>query len=404
MRTGNIIYKPANGTLTLSEIAGVLNVSARSDGHYYASDMFNASSLNVWSAVKPIRSSKTDHITSADRVNAFYGFNFALIADGGIVARSMTDCLNKAKANAGAWDYLRPRGRAYNELQRILDFDGYNGGAPAPYSMTYDARSASLANKTIRINADQYAEITITDIPADAFEYLDPQEAYMFLLYRKRGGTIGYRQTSDYISDIFPTYSQYTFTQIPFNTNGIYEFCIAVSSYEGGTDDWLYLPGTYGEMSVNDRGFILEMHFDNDPELNSPFEVTQVGDDINVYQYFTLTNLIDEDTDSTDTTVTTTIYYDDGSNFISLGSVTQTNIEDLTYEDTSDSVGVNLLNVDTTPSPYGTSLDDLYIVTSYSYKENGVGQTITRYFNYLNNYSVSTNPGYVSLQNVLDAL
>lgn len=402
MRNGDIIFKPANGTLTLSEIAGVLNVSRRSDGHYHASDVFDSSAINIWSAAKPIRSSKTDHITSTDMVNAFYGFNFDLIADGGIVARTMTACLDKAKANAGAWDYLRPRGRAYNERQRILDFDGYNGGAPAPYSMTYDARSSSLANKTIRINADQYAEITVTDIPSDAFEYLDPQEAYMFLLFRRRGGTINSRQTQDYISDIFPANSQYTFTQIPFNTNGIYEFCVAVSGFEGGDDDWLYLPGTYGEMSVNDRGFILDMYF-NPSGQYSKFAVNLGTDTLSVDQHLLLHNNIEEDVFAWDVIITSELYNDDGGDFVLLDTVSTELGYDVEYGETSDDVSLHAKNVsllDITGDP----MEDVYIVTYYTYKIDGSSATITRYFDYLNNQSTGNHPGYVSLQQVLDSI
>ena len=403
MRDGNLIYKPANGTLGLSEVAGLLGVSRRSDGHYYASDVFNSPALNVWSRVKPIRSSKPANITPSDRGSACFGFNLASIQDGGIVAQSMLDCLNKAKAMAGAWEYLRPRGRAYNERRRLLDLNGYNHVAPAPYSMVYDSRIISLGYKSIRIDDNGNAEITVTDIPSTAFSSLDPETAYMFLLFRKRGGSVQYRQSSDPISDIFPLYSQYTFTQIPITSNGVYEFCVAISNYEGGSsDDWLYLPGTYGEIVANDRGFILDMEFDIDGE-DDPFSVSVNSQNrLTVRQQFLMTNNIEEGVDASSIEVTSTLYYEDGGDYIQLATIPGSEVEDLIYGDTSDDVPMSFFNIDT-DLVSGDPYEDIYIETFYTYKENGTGPTITRYFDYLNNQSTGSHPGYPSLQQVLDS-
>ena len=400
MRDGNLIYKPANGTLGLSEVAGLLGVSRRSDGHYYASDVFNSPALNVWSRVKPIRSSKPANITPSDRGSACFGFNLASIQDGGIVAQSMLDCLNKAKAMAGAWEYLRPRGRAYNERRRLLDFNGYNHVAPAPYSMVYDSRIISLGYKSIRIDDNGNAEITVTDIPSTAFSSLDPETAYMFLLFRKRGGSVQYRQSSDPISDIFPLYSQYTFTQIPITSNGVYEFCVAISNYEGGSsDDWLYLPGTYGEIVADDRGGILDMAFNTGVADPFTVDINELNE-LELGQSLLLHNNIEEGVDASYIEVTTTVYYEDGGDYIAFGQTAGTEVEDLVFDDT---YVLNMSDAfDLTGVP-GDPYEDIYIETIFTYKENATGPTITRYFDYLNNQSTGSHPGYPSLQQVLES-
>lgn len=114
----------------LSQLGSLVGVGKREDGRFYLADMSaSAAKINIWAAYKPIRSSKKVNITEDDRLSANCGLTWQ-------TAASPKDCMtiyNQGNELNG-WEYLRPRGAAYNEPFRIRDWNGYRKDATSPFS------------------------------------------------------------------------------------------------------------------------------------------------------------------------------------------------------------------------------------------------------------------------------
>lgn len=397
------ISKPVNGSLSLGELAQLFGCTA--DLGTICSNTHGQ--INPWSKVKPVRSIKVGILSDNDRKAENYGFDLSLSS--GTIAQSSAACLNAAKANHGSWAYLPPRGasRSPKEWFRLFDFDGYSHHALAPYSITYQQRTNVLGNKSIPVFEDVAAEIKFTDLSADSFEDLNPHTAYLYLLWRKRGFATNLIRSNDTLENIFQNQSSYTFSPIPMTTNGIYEFVVAAAEWDEDDevpgDTWVYLPGTYGECIVDDSAYILQMFYDDDEELPAPVRVIEYPtDEVTIEQAFLFYNDIDPTIRSTDTTVTSLLSYMDNGVLEPLATRTQ-QVENLPYEDTSDSVRVTFNRIDISNVPSGGDIkENLYIQTYYSYKENGTGQFITRYFDYLADDTSSNVVAPVSLKSVTD--
>lgn len=85
-------------------------------------------SVNKWAKYKYIRSSKK-RISDADRQDAYFGLKVTPCGPNGNLSTFLSGFTSE-------WEYLRPRGYAYNEFERALDTvpdnlsgDGYNSNA-----------------------------------------------------------------------------------------------------------------------------------------------------------------------------------------------------------------------------------------------------------------------------------
>lgn len=98
--------------------------------------------INKWAKHKPVRfPGKMSPLSDADLASVDYGFDTSTGAGiserGG--AAALASLISTIIANNGAtWNYLPPRGmnhpfQGYHEWFRLLDFDGYNHAAKAPF-------------------------------------------------------------------------------------------------------------------------------------------------------------------------------------------------------------------------------------------------------------------------------
>ena len=106
----------------LKDLGGLLGVGTRSDGRYYLSDMCQARGINKWAMYKPVRHSTKSNITNAERRAVGYGLSMdAQYDDEAMQNDTLTE-----------FTYEKPRGKDYNEYNRLRDFDGYNHAAVPP--------------------------------------------------------------------------------------------------------------------------------------------------------------------------------------------------------------------------------------------------------------------------------
>lgn len=89
-------------------------------------------SINKYAKYKPVRSSITGALNAVNLANVDYGFNMSkMFCDG-----NPTPSFSTFFTNLAVWEYQRPRGvdQSHTEWFRLLDFNGYNENAVAPYT------------------------------------------------------------------------------------------------------------------------------------------------------------------------------------------------------------------------------------------------------------------------------
>ena len=415
MINNGVITRPANGSLTLGEVARFFGVQKRADNKYHLSDVCRAAGINIWSRIKPVRSvrnvqmrqsyfpSLTNYDANHDDFrDASFGFNLETLA-----TINPVTCLDRAKTNNGVWEYLRPQGAVQGSPTswfRLLDFNGYNNRALAPYSLNYYPQTSVVGNQDIRVVENSSAEIKMEDVSSASFEQLDPSSAYLYLLWRKRGES-GVRlpipKSTDTMKNIFETYSAYTFRDINMSSNGTYEFVIAACNGDDeGVDEWIYLPGTYGEVIIDDTQFTLLMSFDDDYSPSFNAYVPERTESLYVYDYLLLSNDIPGGAVANNIVVTSVLTYLDGGQHMVLHTVTDSlqNISDeLQY-------AVTMLNISIDDTGHGQDpLSDIYLRTTYTYSEGSSAVQKTRYMDYINNRSTSSAIQPVTLRAILNA-
>lgn len=122
-----------------SQLGGLLGVAKRSDGRYHLADLCSAGSINAFARCKPFRyaSENFDYDqnnpapSNAARAAARESVNL------GFTTTPLISFTNDGIGHA-AYTYDKPRGRAYNEPNRIRDFDGYNHNAAAPIAHNFN--------------------------------------------------------------------------------------------------------------------------------------------------------------------------------------------------------------------------------------------------------------------------
>jgi hypothetical protein len=107
-------------------------------------------------------------------------------SDQSIYATDANEAMNKAIASGGKWTYLRPRGSAYNEHSRILDFEGYNHYAPAPYLVSPPNTTTNQPTIWTEIEEAEGCEIPVQNLKGTVFGD-DLSDYHVACLWRKRG-------------------------------------------------------------------------------------------------------------------------------------------------------------------------------------------------------------------------
>ena len=191
----------------LKQLGGLLGVGARSDGRYYLSDMCQASSINKWAKYKPVRHSTVANITEAQRKSVNYGLEVSAGYD--------NDAANNNTMTP--FNHLRPRGKDYNEYNRLRDFDGYNHIAVASFFTYFKTAYTSEKLRVLEINTffSSVADIAI----AAAYTY-------------EKSGT---KYQTEYVANQEIPITELSFKSNAGSTVKAADCKLAVTNVQGGT-------------------------------------------------------------------------------------------------------------------------------------------------------------------------
>jgi hypothetical protein len=230
-----------------------------------SSDVCKSPNINMWSARKPIRHPSRTKLTDAQMAQYNYGFAISATddvpSDESVFDTDPNQTLNKAIASGGEWTYLRPRGSAYGEHSRILDFEGYNHYAPAPYSVII-GETTNLPNPPFDIWESDGCEIPIENLQGTVFGN-DISNYRVALLYRKKGQTsgIGGEVYSETIGNSIA--QGRTIRMYPnFPSQGEYDIVFAATEATSIHEDdmaWVYLPNTYKRVTYNPMSGVVDI-------------------------------------------------------------------------------------------------------------------------------------------------
>ena len=263
-------------------------------------EMAKSEKINEWSGRKPVRSASRSRLTDAQMAALNFGFNIGGI-DGNNNATAVFDtdpnaALNKAIASEGKWEYLRPRGSAYNEHERMSDFDGYNHNAPSPYRC-FIPLTTNQENPPVDIWESSNCEIPIESLKGTIFAD-DISDYHVALLWRKKGQAsgIGYEISSQTVGQSLATGA--TVRMYPnFPTAGEYDVVFAVTEADASNpyeDDkaWVYLPNTYKRVTYNPNSGTVNLTLYHNQ--NDGFVVSYVnGNEVNTISMRFYVNLVD---------------------------------------------------------------------------------------------------------------
>lgn len=285
MVQNGIVTRPVGGQITLQELATLLGVPKHADGYYYIEDICTALAINIWAKFKPVRHWSDGNLTLAQRQEANFGFD--LSDYGGASSNEIATVFAQARANQGAWIYLRPRGAVghgtnpggSDEWFRILDFENYNHNALAPYSTEPPTRPNVHEVKLIDVHENPDAEIKLSDLDIDLFDDLDPDHVYVYLLFREytlnpaepiqvlvpRSGVTPISELIEIVghSAVFQTLTN----PAQQARNATWEVVGVASGWNADMHDpeemedftWLYIPGTWQTFTINDQSHFLDL-------------------------------------------------------------------------------------------------------------------------------------------------
>ena len=117
-----------HGGVTMDDIGEVLDEESRDLG-----SLCRSLNINPWSLNKPVRLASMDHSTGWQ---AGAAGDYGIVPHGFGTGSQALTALRTYSYDGGmnGWAYDTPRGYAYGEWYRQLDFDGYNHNSPAPWS------------------------------------------------------------------------------------------------------------------------------------------------------------------------------------------------------------------------------------------------------------------------------
>lgn len=248
----------------LASLLGVSKVA----GYFRHKDLCQASSIDMWSRIKPVRHFDPGPLTAAQFAEVNFGFDLP-----GITTSSPQACLNLAKTNAGVWTYLKPRGRVSSSLTewfRLRDFNGYNHNAPQPIECLGPSSPYGYRYIPIQVydKVEEGAELTLTDFT----ELADGTDTGRLIGDWRLGiawrlgasGNVQALYHSDVLDDCFaPVAGEDPMEQLQaiVSQDGSYEWCVFITDYDpsdspdsGNSYRYVYLPGGYGTVTISGGG------------------------------------------------------------------------------------------------------------------------------------------------------
>lgn len=158
--SGGLISKPVRTI----DIAQALGVASRDVGTLCTSDK-----INMWAKRKPIKLNIFREVTDAERGVCRFGI--------------------RQNTQTGFWELDLPRGIAYSEPFRMLDFNGYNVNAVAPMYDFYEVPSPfNPDTDQLRISPNEFFRRAggNVELPLELFPSLYTNEYYIGLLVKDR--------------------------------------------------------------------------------------------------------------------------------------------------------------------------------------------------------------------------
>lgn len=123
--------------------------------------------INMWAKNKPVCRNKFSALTAADRLAAHYGLDVP-----GRSGDRPNGLLTLYDGELNGWQYLRPRGTAYEEGFRHLDFIGYDHNAQRPLT-GYSAATGVVYDSQTSSPFSAAAFIGLPDAAAKSVEFTD---------------------------------------------------------------------------------------------------------------------------------------------------------------------------------------------------------------------------------------
>lgn len=252
------------GTPALASLLGVV----KSGGYYRQKDLCQASSIDKWSRIKPVRHGDPGPLTAAQFAETNFGFDLS-----GIITNTPAACLALAKTNSGAWTYLKPRGRVSSTLTewyRLRDFNGYNNNAPQPIECYGPASPYGFRFIPVQVYdmVEEGAELTLTDFTelADGTDTGRLIGDWRLGLAWRLGtsGTVQVIYHPDVLDDCFtPAAGMDPVEQLQaqVSQDGTYEWAVFITDYDpdddpnsGNSYRYVYLPDGFGQVTISGGG------------------------------------------------------------------------------------------------------------------------------------------------------
>lgn len=226
--------------VSIDDVRTVLGQSS-----YDLGTLCKASTINIFSRVKPVRYNSMAPITDANRRSAGHGVDTPDIVTGTTVTAALIQ-----DAAGNWWEYNAPRGGTYNEPFRLTDFIGYYHYAVPPIQINYPESGWEINN-----TANDWLNIYIDYDPADSTYNLqatdltvglDFRQCYIYAaLCRYNDAAIGVYSTSEPILDSAGELNA-PFVRIPIsglsqmNASSRYRIYMVLAYFSGGR--WNLVP------------------------------------------------------------------------------------------------------------------------------------------------------------------
>lgn len=276
--TGDIAYVLGRDTDDVGQLCGDKKWDEDEE------EWVDANAIRSWSKHKPVRRTGLDNnfhpvMSDNDFKIVNYGFDLGVINTSqhtGAKTNDINELMSEAVYHSGDWTYLKPRGIWPTEPYSISDFNNYNHAAPEPYMAGAPTRPYEPGNKIVDIHEEPDAEIKMTDLATsvwgDSVPSLD--NVYLYVMWRKVLPISGALNvilpiTGDVtpITALSGAQGHSINFQIPMTSNGTYQFVAVATPWdaESGDDkdeyEWVWLPGTYMQVVINDQTHMLDCRY-----------------------------------------------------------------------------------------------------------------------------------------------
>ena len=235
--SGGVISAPVD---VKRDIAGVLGVQSGDVG-----ELCQSAAINPWSKYKPFRHSSVKG-GSSDRASKNYGNDIAAVT------------LLGMQAAARDWAYNKPRGGAYSEPFRVLDFDGYDHNAVGPtFVFSFPAIKNNAASSITYGGFVDGNSLSIADLQSDTLvsgidtDYPNPPYSLddfylMFVVFA--GTTLHVYNTGVKLSNAggisLATFASNAFRGVSAGSSCLAIACLALTDYLAVGDTQLDPTGT----------------------------------------------------------------------------------------------------------------------------------------------------------------